>query len=77
MSVFGVFLVRMQENTDRKAPNTNTFHVVTLLVILKVGHSSSKKERFDYKDKVNIKIHDVTTWLTNNYNTHIAQSLTK
>ena len=26
---------------------------------------------------VNFKIHDVTTWLTNNCNTHIAQYLTK
>ena len=30
------------------------------------------KKRFDYKDKVNFKIYDVTTWLINNYNTHIA-----
>ena len=29
------------------------------------------------KDKVNLKVHDVTSWLTNNYNTHIAQYLTK
>ena len=28
-------------------------------------------------DKVNLKIHDVTTWLTSSYNTHIAQYLTK
>ena len=26
---------------------------------------------------VNFKIHDITTWLINNYNTHIAQYLTK
>ena len=26
---------------------------------------------------VNCKIHGVKTWLTNNYNTHIAQYLTK
>ena len=25
------------------------------------------------KDKVNFEIYDVTAWLTNNYNTHIAQ----
>ena len=30
-------------------------------------------KRLDYNDKVNFKIHNVTTWLTNNYNTHIAQ----
>ena len=28
------------------------------------------------ENKVNFKIHDVTTWLTNNYNTHVAQYLT-
>ena len=27
--------------------------------------------------KVNFKIHDVTTWFTNNCNTHIGQYLTK
>ena len=31
----------------------------------------------DEKDKLNFKIYDVTTWLTNNYNAHIAQYLTK
>ena len=30
-----------------------------------------------WKDKVNYKIYDVTTWLTNNYITHIAKYLTK
>ena len=35
------------------------------------------KKRIDQKDKVNFKIHDVTAWLTNNCNTHIAQYLTK
>ena len=29
------------------------------------------------KNKVNIKIYDITTWLTNNYNALIAQYLTK
>ena len=27
----------------------------------------------DYKDKANFKIHDVTTWLTNNCKAHIAE----
>ena len=27
-----------------------------------------QKKRLDEKDKVNFKIHGVTTWLTNNYN---------
>ena len=31
----------------------------------------------EQKYKVNFKIYDVTAWLTNNYNTHIAQYLTK
>ena len=35
------------------------------------------KKRLDWKDKVNFKIHDVTNWLTNIYNTHIAQYLAK
>ena len=30
------------------------------------------KKRLDWKDKVNFKIHDVKTWLTNKCNTHIA-----
>ena len=35
------------------------------------------KKRLDWKDYVNFKIDDVPTWLTNNYNAHIAQYLTK
>ena len=35
------------------------------------------KQRLDYKDKVNFKTYDVTNWLTKNYNTRIAQYLTK
>ena len=35
------------------------------------------EKRLDEKDKMNFKIHDVTTWLTNNYNTPISQYLTK
>ena len=31
----------------------------------------------DQKDKVYFRIPDVTTWLTNNCNTHISQYLTK
>ena len=34
-----------------------------------------KEKRFDEKDKVNFKIHDITTWKTNNCNTHILQYL--
>ena len=32
------------------------------------------KIQFDQKDFQNLKIYDITTWLTNNYNTHIAQT---
>ena len=38
------------------------------------GHAG---KRLDLKDQVNFQIFDVTTWLTNDYNTHIAQDLTK
>ena len=38
------------------------------------GH---EEERPNKKDKVNFKFYDVTTWLTINYNTHIAQYLEK
>ena len=31
----------------------------------------------DYKDKVDFKIYDVTAWLIDNCNTHIAQYLEK
>ena len=30
-------------------------------------------KQLDKKDKVNFKFYDVTAWLTNNYNAHIAQ----
>ena len=36
-----------------------------------------QKKRPDWKDKVNFKIYDATTWFKNNYNTYIAQYLTK
>ena len=32
-------------------------------------------KRLDKKDKVNFKFYEVTAWLTNNCNTHIAQYL--
>ena len=35
------------------------------------------KKRLDYKDNFNFNIYDVTTWLTYNYNSHIAQYLKK
>ena len=36
-----------------------------------------QKRQLDQKSKADFKIHDVTTWLTNNNNTYIAQYLTK
>ena len=35
------------------------------------------EKRLDEKDNVNLKIHDVITWLTNHCNTHIDQYLKK
>ena len=35
------------------------------------------KNRFDYEVMISFKIHDVTNWLTNICNTHIAQYLTR
>ena len=37
----------------------------------------SSKLKYLIKDKANFKVYDVTTLLTNNYNTHIAQYLMK
>ena len=34
-------------------------------------------KRLENKPKVNLQIYDITTWLTNNYNTHTAQYLKK
>ena len=59
----------------------NAFYFTSkALFVLKIfkswlfGHIS---KRLDWKDKVNFTFHDVTTWLTNNCNTHIAQNLEK
>ena len=37
---------------------------------------SSREKRLDLKDKANFESYDLKTWLTNYYNTHIAQYLT-
>ena len=60
-------------------------HILEDEIFISIGLSPSKnvdflvieKKRLDQRDKVNFKIYDITTWLTNNYNTHIAQYLTK
>ena len=44
--------------------------ISSLIFDAKVGYSNQK-------DKVDFKSYDVTTWLTNNCNTHISQCLTK
>ena len=36
-----------------------------------------QKKWLDQKDKANFKTSGVTDWLTNNYNSHIAQYLKK
>ena len=38
------------------------------------GHAGKRKDK---KAKVKFKIYDVTDWITNNYNIHIAQYLKK
>ena len=52
------------------------------LFVLKIFKLSSSRfghveKRLDQKDKVSFKFHDVTAWLTDNCNTHIAQYLDK
>ena len=56
------------------------YFILKTLFVLKIfrflswffGH---EEKRLDVKDKVNVKIYDVTTWKINNYNTHIDQYL--
>ena len=56
----------------------NVFYfILKALFVLKIFKFLSRLfghvgKRLDEKDKVNFKIHDVTTWFTNNCNTHIA-----
>ena len=38
---------------------------------------SHAAKRLDKKDKLNFKFYDITAWLTNNRNTHIAQYFEK
>ena len=37
----------------------------------------AQKKRFNYENKISFKIFDATSWLTNNYNAHVAHYLTK
>ena len=61
----------------------NAFYFTTkALFVLKIfkflfwrfGHVA---KQLDKKDMVNFKFYDVTTWLTNSWNTHIAQYFEK
>ena len=46
----------------------------TATVFIKLSYQYN---RLDQKDKINFEVYDVTNWLTNKYNTPIAQCLTK
>ena len=52
----------------------NAFYYVLKILFNCFGHVG---KLLDKKAEVNFKIYDVTTWETNNYNTHIAQHLKK
>ena len=53
----------------------NVFYfVLKALFVLKIFKFLSR--HFDHVGKVIFKIHDATTWFTNNYNTHTTQYLT-
>ena len=56
-----------------------TLKALFVLKILKFlsSHFGHLENWLDHKDKVNFKIYDITAWLTNNCNTHIAQYLKK
>ena len=63
----------------------NTFHFILKLKVFKSlkylnfcpDVFGNVVIRLDKKAKINFKIYDVTTWETNNYNTHIPQYLKK
>ena len=56
-----------------------TFLYVIFSIYLRYCHDFLVrwKKQFDWNDKVNFKIHDITAWITNNYHTNIAQCLKK
>ena len=62
-----------------KMINNAFYFTLNALFVLKVFEFlswlfSHVEKRLDWKDEVNFKIDDVTTWLTNNCNPHIARS---
>ena len=62
---------------------TNAFYFTSkALFVLKIFKFLSKlydhvAKQLDQKDKINLKFYDVTAWLINSCNTHIAQYLEK
>ena len=48
------------------------FFILKIFKLLSRHFCHVGKKQFDWKDKVNFKIHDVTTWFTNNFSTHIG-----
>ena len=55
-----------------------TLKALFILKVLKFLSSLfSHAEKMTWLERFNFKIYDVTAWLTNNYNTHIAQYLKK
>ena len=61
----------------------NAFYSISkALFVLKIfkflsGIFGHVEKGLDWKDKVNFKFYDVKAWLTNNFNTHIAQYFEK
>ena len=61
----------------------DAFHFILKAVfVLKVSKFLSrlfrhKEKHLEKKDNINFEFYDATTWLTNNYNTNIAQYLTR
>ena len=53
--------------------NVIWFSCISSLLVLEIfKFLSCLEKQLNWKDKVDIKTYDVTTWLTNNCNTHIA-----
>ena len=75
------FVICLIESPIKMMKNVFYF-VLKAFFVLNIIHFSHvilimQEKQLDLKDKANFKIHDVTTWFTNNSNTHIAQYLTK
>ena len=73
---------------NRITLNTDFFHAVRILnkeifytIMFKTNllykYIKHHVGKHDKKTKINFKIYDITDWMTNNYNTYIAQYLKK